>query len=712
MSLPMPTTPTMPAVSAMRPRRLVTRSLSLLAGLVFAGPLPAAEGMWTLDHLPREAMQARYGFAPDEAWVRHAMQSSLRLSNGCSGAFVSADGLVLTNHHCVAACVEQLSRAGQDRMAEGFLARRRAAELRCPEIELLRLDGIADVTDELRRATAGLDGAAFRAAQDAARARLTAGCRGAEVDTVQCELVTLYQGGAYQLYRYRRYTDVRLAWAPEASIAAFGGDPDNFNFPRYCLDAALLRAWEHGRPVAVRDFLRVRAEGAEPGEPLFVTGHPGQTERLATVAQLESLRDRIAQTALPLLSEQRGLLLQYARGGAEPARVSATELAGVENTLKVLRGQLKALSDPALMAARRAEEQALRAFVAHPPDGAAAEARDAWAQIERAQALDAALHVEYRLLERRAAFRSRYFEHARRLVRGAAERTKPDAERLREYADTELAQRERELGSSAPIDPDLERTLLGWSLAKWREALGPDDALVQRVLGRDTPDALAARLVSGTRLGDPAERLRLWRGGAAAVEASTDPFVELAREVDGAARAVRERVENEVQAVERKSQERIAAARFARTGTGVYPDATFTLRLSYGEVQGWPVRGRPVAPYTEVAGLYRRATGAAPYALPARWKAARARLDPAQRFNFVSTHDITGGNSGSPMLDRAGRLVGLVFDGNLDSLGGAYAYDERANRAVSVHPGLIVQALRTVYDAGALADELAGPAQP
>jgi hypothetical protein len=638
------------------------------------------------------------------------MQASLRLSNGCSGSFVSADGLVLSNHHCVAACVEQLSAAGRDRLAEGFLARGRDAELRCPEIELLRLERITDVTPALRQATAGLEGPAYRAAQDAARARLTAECRGRDVETVQCELVTLYQGGAYQLYRYRRYADVRLVWAPEDAIAGFGGDPDNFNFPRYCLDAALLRAYEHGRPVAVREFLRVRPEGPQPGEPLFVTGHPGQTERLYTVAQLEAERERIGQLALPLLSEQRGLLLQYARGGEEPARVSATQLASVENTLKVLRGELQALADPALMAAKREDERALRDDVAQRA-GASGEARDAWAQIERAQAVEAQLRLEYRLLERRAAFQSRYFEHARRLVRAAAERAKPDAERLREYSENELPQREQELRSAAPISPDLERTTLGWSLAKLREALGQDDPLVQQVLGRETPDALAARLVSATRLGDPAERLRLWQGGVAAVAASDDPFIALARQVDDAARAVRERFENEVQAVERKAQERIAAARFARTGTSAYPDATFTLRLTYGEVQGWTVRGRPVAPYTEVAGLYRRATGAEPFALPASWRDAQPRLDPAQRFNFVTTHDIAGGNSGSPMLDRAGRLVGLVFDGNLESLGGAYAYDERVNRAVAVHPGLILQALRSVYDAGFLADELGGRPQ-
>ena len=695
------------------PTRPPRRGLAVLAGLagcalcVAAG---AAEGMWTLDHLPDEAMRARYGFAPEAAWVQRAMQASLRLSNGCSGSFVSADGLVLSNHHCVAACVEQLSAAGRDRLAEGFLARGRDAELRCPEIELLRLERITDVTPALRQATAGLEGPAYRAAQDAARARLTAECRGRDVETVQCELVTLYQGGAYQLYRYRRYADVRLVWAPEDAIAGFGGDPDNFNFPRYCLDAALLRAYEHGRPVAVREFLRVRPEGPQPGEPLFVTGHPGQTERLYTVAQLEAERERIGQLALPLLSEQRGLLLQYARGGEEPARVSATQLASVENTLKVLRGELQALADPALMAAKREDERALRDDVAQRA-GASGEARDAWAQIERAQAVEAQLRLEYRLLERRAAFQSRYFEHARRLVRAAAERAKPDAERLREYSENELPQREQELRSAAPISPDLERTTLGWSLAKLREALGQDDPLVQQVLGRETPDALAARLVSATRLGDPAERLRLWQGGVAAVAASDDPFIALARQVDDAARAVRERFENEVQAVERKAQERIAAARFARTGTSAYPDATFTLRLSYGEVQGWTVRGRPVAPYTEVAGLYRRATGAEPFALPASWRDAQPRLDPAQRFNFVTTHDIAGGNSGSPMLDRAGRLVGLVFDGNLESLGGAYAYDERVNRAVAVHPGLILQALRSVYDAGFLADELGGRPQ-
>jgi hypothetical protein len=667
----------------------------------------AAEGMWTLDNLPLAAMKARYGFSPDAAWVDRVMRSSARLAGGCSASFVSPQGLVMTNHHCAIGCVQQLSSPQQDRVAEGFLARERSQELRCPEAEINRLEAIVDVTAPMKAATAGKSGTAFQAAQDAESARLTKDCRGPDAETVRCDLVTLYHGGQYQLYRYHRYSDVRLVWAPEEPIAAFGGDPDNFNFPRFDLDVTMLRVYEGGQPAAIKDWFRFKPEGAQPGELTLVTGHPGSTERQLTVAQLERLRDDMALQRLPYLSELRGVLLQYAKGGPEPRRLAATRLAGVENSLKVVRGELEALSDPLLMATKRREEQALKDFVAARPE-LSRQVGDPWSAIARAQQVRRDTDVEFGLIEYGSGFSARYFGLARTLVRGAAERARPNAERLREFSDTALPQIEQRLRSPAPLYPEFERNLLEWSLTRMRSVLGADHALVQQVLGRRSPEQVAAALVEGTRLAEPAERLRLWQGGQAAIDQSDDPFIRLALAIDPAARALRRRHEAEVQSVEREAAQRVAAAGFARTGRDAYPDATFTLRLSYGEVQGWEVRGQPVPPYTDVAGLYRRATGEAPFALPPSWLAAQGRLDPAQRFNLVTTNDIIGGNSGSPMINRQGEIVGLVFDGNIESLGGAYSFDERVNRAVSVHSGIITESLRRVYGADALLQELLG----
>lgn len=682
---------------------------TILAACALAAALPgsAADGMWTLDNLPLAALQSRHGFSPDAAFVSKLMRGSVRLSNGCSGSFVSADALVMTNHHCISECLQQLSTAQLDRLAGGVLARQREQELRCPEIELDRLEAITDVTARVQQATAGLDGAAFTAAQDAARAQITQECRAAHPATARCELVTLYQGGRYHLYRYFRFDDVRLVWAPEEAIAAFGGDPDNFNFPRYVLDAAFLRAYEGGKPAKGVEHFRFNHAGAEPADLTLVTGHPGTTNRQYTAAQLESLRNRLALDLLPYLSELRGVLLQFSRQGAEQQRLAANDLLGIENGIKVVRGELAALSEPAVMAAKRDAERSLQAFVAADP-ALQREAGGAWDAIAAAQAVAAQIRAEHRLLERGSAFSSDYFRHARTLVRGAAERLKPDARRLREFSDNELPQVERRLRSPAPIDAVFEQMKLGWSLGHWRATMGPDDPLVKRVLEKLSPDDFAKWAMVGTKLGDPAERMRLWQGGMAAIEASRDPFIRLALEVDPAARALRQRMESEVQAVERKQQERIAAARFRQSGTGVYPDATFTLRLSDGVVRGWDERGRAVLPYTDIGGAFTRATGSAPFALPPSWLAASGKVNKAQRFNFVSTNDITGGNSGSPVLNRNAEVVGLAFDGNVHSIGGAFAFDERVNRTIAVHSGVIVEALGSVYDAAFLVDELLG----
>jgi len=679
---------------------------SLLAFLFFASAgSHAAEGMWTLDNLPQARMLAEYGFTPDKAWVDRVMRASVRLADGCSGSFVSRDGLVMTNHHCIVDCVEDASSAGRDLARDGFLAARRENELRCPDVELNRLEQTTDVTDQVKAATQGLEGQAFKQAQNAVRAKLTSACVGTEKATVRCDLVNLYQGGQYQLYRYHRYSDARLVWAPERAIADFGGDPDNFNFPRYALDAALLRVYENGRPVASPEHLRFSRAGAAAGELTLVTGHPGSTRRLLTVAQLETERDSRLLRGMLSLAELRGVLTQYGSQGDEAARVAQGLLDTIENAYKVTKGEFEALQDTELMRRKRADETALKAFVAADP-ALRASTGQAWAAIEGAQERYRNLEKEFGAVEGGRGFMSQHFVFARTLVRGAEERGKPNAERLPGFVDSKLPEVEQALFSPAPIYPEFERLKFGWALTKTRERLGPDHAFVQQLLGRESPAQLAERLIKTTTLGDVAVRRALWAGGKQAVAQSTDPFIQLALAIDPAGRALRKQMEAEVDSVELKNTELIAQARFAQLGTGLYPDATFTLRLSYGEVKGWLEQGRPVASFTNIGGAFRRHTGAPPFALPPAWLAAKDKFDPAQPMNFVTDNDIVGGNSGSPVINRNAEVVGLTFDGNITSIGGTYGFDERNNRMVAVHSSFMLDALRKVYGADALVDEL------
>lgn len=679
--------------------------VALSASLLSIGAAEAAEGMWTLDRLPVEAMQAQYGFKPDAKWTEHAQRSAVRLAGGCSGSFVSPDGLVMTNHHCVRECVAQLSTADRDFVEDGFYAKTGKDEIMCPTIELNRLDRISDVTERVKQATQGLSGAEFSRAQKAERSKIEAECVGSDKARTRCDVVELYHGGVYSLYRYHRYQDARLVFAPEESIAFFGGDPDNFNFPRYDLDLGLLRAYEDGKPAKVKDFFPFSANGAEPGEMTMILGHPGRTNRLLTVAQLDRTRDVDLIPRLLRLSEMRGMLNQYATSSAEAARISKTDRFSVENSLKALGGQLEALLDPAIFALKRQQEAELRAFVAASPERQAAQGA-AWDEIAAAQQRYRQFETPYKYIEGSGGFSGDYFRMARMLVRGAAERAKPNGERLREYTDAALPSVTQRLFSSAPIYPELESVMLGYSLTKLRAVLGADDAFVQQVLGRDAPELLAQRLVAGTRLGDPAVRKALWDGGQAAIDASTDPMIALARKVDPAARELRKRYESEVEAVEQKNTEHLARARLDKYGTRVYPDATFTLRLSYGEVKGWDQNGTAVSPFTTIAGAFKRATDHDPFKLPASWIAAQPKLNGEQRFNFVSDNDIIGGNSGSPVINRKAEVVGLVFDGNIRSLGGAFWFDGAHNRAVSVHSGAILETLRKVYGAQRVADEI------
>jgi hypothetical protein len=675
-----------------------------VAALLVPAAATGAEGMWTLDNLPRAALQRDFGFQPDAGWVDKAQKASVRLAGGCSGSFASPEGLVLTNHHCIWSCVEQLSTTEKNHMQDGFLARAHGDELQCPNTELNQLTAITDVTERIRAATEGQSGEAFAAAQRAEMSRIEQACAGDD-PTVRCDVVTLYHGGLYHLYRYQRYDDVRLVWAPELKASLFGGDPDNFNFPRYSLDASFLRAWRDGQPATTPDYFSWNTAGAVEDELVFVTGHPGSTQRLLTVAQLELRRDLTLLDQLLYLAELRGLLNHYAGLGAEQQLHSQYDILAVENSYKAIRGMLQALKDPAVFEFKRAEEQALRDWVAADP-ARVAQFGPAWDEIARAQDAYRALHLRYTLVEQSRGFRGRLYAIARGLVRAADEREKPSEARLREYRDTALQSLAQNLLSPAPIHADYERLHLAWSLTKLREELGADDPLVRAALGHDSPAELARTLVEGTKLFDVEYRRALWEGGAEAVAASDDPMIAFFRRVDGEGRAVRARYENEVEAVERANQQRVARVLFELKGTDTYPDATFTLRLSYGQVRGWEEHGRKIGPFTELAGAFDRHTGADPFALPDSWFAAKPGLDMAQRVNFVTTHDIIGGNSGSPMVNRNAEIVGLVFDGNIHALGGAYWYDQRLNRTVSVHSGLIIHALQHIYEAGELLREL------
>jgi hypothetical protein len=681
--------------------------LGFLPAVLISRAALAAEGMWLLDNLPLSRLQAEYKFTPTRDWVDRVMRASARIAGGCSASFVSKDGLVMTNHHCAARCLNQLSTAEKNLAAAGFLARGRQEEARCPEIELNRLEQITDVTGEVKGATVGLDGEAFKDAQNAIKAKLSSACVGAEKQTTRCDVVDLYHGGRYHLYKYHRFQDVRLAWAPEQAVAFFGGDPDNFNFPRYDLDVALLRAYENGMPVQTKDFFPFSKTGAEAGETVFVTGHPGSTQRQLTMSELDTFRDVRLLGDLLRLAEERGVLEQYGKLGPEAARIAEDDLFGVENSYKALRGELKALLDPALMKRKQKEERDLRAFVASRP-ALRARVGGAWDAIGMAQRAYRDFETQYSVIERARAFASRYFSYARQLVRGAEERAKPNAERLPEFTDSRLPEIEQDLFSTAPIYPEYEKVKLGWSLTKMRELLGADDPFVRQVLGRKSPDQVGAALISGTKLGDPAARKALWTGGREAIAKSDDPFIRLALAVDPAARAVRKRYEREVESVVQKNTELIAQARFAQQGTSTYPDATFTLRLSYGDVRGWDEGGRKIPPFTDFAGAFARDMGVDPFALPASWHAAKSKLNLTQRFNFTTNNDIIGGNSGSPAINRNGEIVGLIFDGNIHSLGGAFWFDDRYNRAVAVHSGAILEALNKVYGAADLAREITG----
>lgn len=687
------------------------RSLAVAFIALLATTAIADEGMWTFDNVPQASIQKKYNATLDKPWLDKVQRSITRFESGCTGSFVSPDGLVLTNHHCAMSCLAEISSESANYVDDGFNATTRSAEKKCPTQILSVLVEMENVTAKVAAATSGLQDAQANQARKQELSKLEAACTKSSEKRrggpLACESVTLYQGGQYYLYKYRRYDDVRLVFAPHHAIAAFGGDPDNFNFPRWSLDFSLFRVYDKGKALRSPNHLTWRVEGPQVGEATFVAGHPGSTSRLLTVEQLRFQRDTSVPSYLIRNSELRGRLIQWSKTGDEPARIAGDYLQSVENSLKVYRGFQTALLDDSLFARKTLQERELRERV-KADEKLAGSVGNAWNDAATAQERFRQIYDRYLYLEGGAGFNSKLFSYARTLVRGTAERSKSNEQRLREYADSNLPKVESSLLATTPLYPNFEQVTLSFSFDKLREALGPDDSIVRKLLSKESPESLANELITGTKLGDPAVRKALWEGGAAAIASSNDPMIALARDIDGEARAVRKIYEDEVQAPVASAQERIAKARFAVLGTNTYPDATFTLRLSYGAVDGWLEKGQKVEPYTRLSRLFERTTGKDPFRLPQVWLDARDRLDPNTPFCYVTTNDIVGGNSGSPLVDSQGRLVGLAFDGNIHSIAGSFWYDGEMNRTVAVHPAMIITALKDVYGAKGLANELLG----
>jgi hypothetical protein len=678
-------------------------SAVLLASVLLCPFIPADEGMWTFDNPPLKQLKEKYNFTPTQQWLDHLQLASVRINDGGSGSFVSAHGLLLTNHHIALGQLQKNSSAAHDYVRDGFYAATPEEEMKSPDLEVNVLVSMENVTDRVNAATKE---AKTTEAEFAKRKSVIADIEreSTEKTGLRSDVVTLYSGGEYWLYRYKKYTDVRLVFAVEQQTAFYGGDPDNFTYPRYDLDMALFRVYENGKPIDSKDYLKWNPQGAGDGDLVFVSGNPGGTERLVTYAYLVNLRDNAFPYIIESLQDRIATLKAYSARGPEQTRQAATLIFGMENGRKVFEGRRDGLQDKNLMEKKRKEDEEFRAKVDANPEWKKAYG-DAWTMEEEAikKAQPRAKEQFFRNTD------SQLSGLAVQIVTYVAEVKKPDGQRLPGFHDSQLDSLKLRLFSPAPIYPEMEIARMTAALELDLKELGPDDPFLKAVLDGRSPKDAANYLISNTKVADPAFRKSLVEGGQAAVDSCSDPMIMMARRIDPIRREQIKWFEDNVQSVAQRSGELLGKARFAVYGKNTYPDATFTLRLSYGQVLGYPMNGT-IAPYkTTMYGLYDRAASfnyKVPFDLPKRWVDGRDKLDLSTPFNFVTTNDIIGGNSGSPVVDRNGDVVGLIFDGNIESLVGDFVYDSYQNRAVAVHTAAMTEAMKKVYGAQKLVDEL------
>jgi hypothetical protein len=660
----------------------------------------ADEGMWPVNQFPKQAVHKRYGFEATDGFLEHIQRASVRFNSGGSGSFVSPQGLLFTNHHVGRECIQKVSTADHDYVANGFYAASAADEKKCPDLEINVLLKIDEVTAKVKEGEKpDADSAAVNQARKGAMARIEKECASATGN--RCDVVTLYSGGRYDLYQYKKYTDVRLVFAPEESVAAFGGDPDNFTYPRYCLDFSLFRAYENGQPVASKDYLRWSPSGVKEGELTLVSGNPGTTGRLMTMAQLEYSRD----VSYPLLYAKLESMIQaleaFGAQSAENKRIAGEDLLSAQNSYKAYTGFLAGLRDKQLMARKRDEEQTLRAAVAADPEKRKKFGK-VWDEVAAAYREFQPQSKEYSLS---TPVLSELFGIARNVLRLPEEMKKPSDKRLREYRDSALPSLEQQLYSTAPIYDSLEIALLAENFRFMQRQLGSGHELVKQVLDGKTPEQAAETYVKTSKLKDVAERKRL-AGDLEAVKTSEDGMIRLARILDSRNRELRKRYEDTVEAAVTSSASQIAQAKFATQGSSTYPDATFTFRIEYGPAIGYNLNGKKIPYATNIAGLYKRASGVEPFKLPPSWLKAKSSLNLSTPFNFVTTVDSHGGNSGSPTINTKGELIGILFDGNIESLPNRFVYTDEVSRSVHVASQGIVEALRKVYKTDRLLKEI------
>jgi Peptidase S46 len=691
------------------------RPLAVVYVIAFVASAAADEGMWLFNAPPLRQLKEKYQFEPTQQWLEHLQKASVRFNSGGSGSFVSANGLVITNHHVGADTLQKISDPQHNYLKDGFYAGSQAEEIKSTDLELNVLMSIEDVTARVDGAVK--PGMTNEQASGARRSVIAAIEKESKDKTgLRSDVVTLYQGGAYHLYRYKRYDDVRLVFAPEQQIAFYGGDPDNFEYPRYDLDICIFRVYENGQPAKIDHYLKWNSRGPSNRELIFVSGSPGKTDRQLTVDELADMRDRFLPYLLRMFNRREVLGLAYGARSFENARKARDDLFGDQNNRKRYNGYLAGLLDPQIWSALQAREQKLRDAIAH--DSKLRSTIAAYDRIKRAQAEIVKNAPLYNYLEQerpspvgyrgpRALF-GNLFKYARLLVRALDERAKPNGERIPQFRDSARDSLELELFSTEPIYDDYEILRLTDSLTDFVSQFGADNPLVQKVLAGKSPHDRAVELVSGTKLKDVAVRKDLYGKGPAALQAARDPMIDLARLVDGPAREAK-KISDTQDEIKKQAYSEIAKARFATEGTGTYPDATFTLRLSYGTVRGYEQDGKQIPAFTDFAGLYQRSAehdNRPPFDLPKRWIDKKASLNLATHFNFVSDPDIIGGNSGSPVVNKANEFVGIIFDGNIQSLVLDCIYTDTQSRAVSVDSAAITEALRKVYDAGPLVDEL------